>query len=80
MDPPLPALVTVLVGAWGGLVIAVTITLFMLRTPPMSISEPLPASIEPLEQYLTSVAEIEALVATGDKPTLVEFYVDYGFN
>ncbi|MCE7981367.1 MAG: LPXTG cell wall anchor domain-containing protein [Caldilinea sp. CFX5] len=67
-------------GAWGGIVIVVIITLFMLRTSPMSISEQLPASIEPLEQYLTFVAAIEALVTTGDKPTLVEFYVDYGFN
>lgn len=67
-------------GAWGGLVIAVAITLFMLRTAPMSISEHSPASIEPMEQYLNSVAEIAALVTAGEKPTLVEFYVDYGFS
>lgn len=46
----------------------------------MSISEHAPATIEPLEQYLTFVAEIAALVTTGEKPTLVEFYVDYGFS
>lgn len=67
-------------GAWGGLVIALALTLFMLRTAPITISEHSQAGAEYLEPYPTSVAQIKSLLAEGAKPTLVEFYVDYGFN
>ncbi len=67
-------------GAWGGLVSASALTLFMLHTAPIAISEHSPAGAEYLEPYLTSVAQIKSLLAEGAKPTLVEFYVDYGFN
>ena len=67
-------------GAWCGLVVTVVVTLFLLRTAPISINAYLGQDETYVEPNLNSVAAIKSLIANGDKPTLVEFYVDYGFN
>jgi hypothetical protein len=81
--------------AWSVLVGVAVTTLWGLRTPPISISEPEVASaanaFNPseniattsaayLEPSLDSIAAIQATISNSDKPTLVEIYADYGIS
>ena len=76
---------------WVGLALTAAGTVFLLRTPAASVSEHLPqpaiegkktASLPAYHELvgLDSEEQIEALLAAGPKPTLVEVYVDYGFG
>jgi hypothetical protein len=78
--------------AWAGFALfAVGGTVFLLHTPPATVSEHRPRTsafpitadrtdsrLDYRELSLKSEEEIEELLAAGPKPTLVEVYVDYG--
>jgi hypothetical protein len=81
--------------AWSVLVVVAVTTLWGLRTPPVSISEPevasaandfnppqdiAPSPIGYTELSLDSVEAIQATLSNSDKPTLVEIYSDYGIS
>ncbi len=72
----------------AGLVLSAVVAAIVLRTPSASMTEhrqsekELTAESGALkeEKRLESVEEIESLLASGDKPTLVELYSDYGLS
>jgi thiol:disulfide interchange protein len=77
----------------AGLVVSCLVAAIALRTPSASITEHRGSENELTEETgenalreiseekrLDSVDAIEALLASGDKPTLVEVYADYGFS
>lgn len=80
---------------WGGAAVLSVVLLLGLRTPGATVSETVsePAtnntvsktknvenSAVSTELDFTSTADIEAYLQNGEKPTLVEFYSDFGIG
>ena len=81
---------------WGGAAVLAAVMLLGLRTPPATVSEVLdkPAADDALDKTsvmnsvvstdrlldFSSVEDIEVYLRAGEKPTLVEFYSDFGIG
>jgi hypothetical protein len=81
---------------WSSLLILAVVMLLGLRTPPATVSEALvepvvanaltttntttSASLTDALLIFSSIDEIEAYLQSGEKPTLVEFYSDFGIR
>ena len=80
---------------WSVLLLVAIVFLLGLRTPPASVSEPEsaaiintsnpsqainPVSLGYMELSLDSLQVIQAAILSGDKPTLVEIYADFGIS